>query len=80
MPERQKEIGKYRVDYAYPDKRIYIELDGRAWHTRKAEMDRDNRRRNELVLAGWSVPLYFTWEDLAERPDYVLTTVRTALR
>jgi very-short-patch-repair endonuclease len=39
---------------------------------------RDRRRQNRLIAAGWTV-LRFTWWDLTERPDDVLAQIRAAV-
>jgi very-short-patch-repair endonuclease/predicted transcriptional regulator of viral defense system len=58
-----------RVDYAYPDLKIAIELDGRAFHGDQVfEVDRDKRLR--LTAAGWYV-LEITWTMLHGNPDKV---------
>lgn len=71
--------GPSRVDVAYPQARVIVELDGRRWHGHREQFERDRRRDNEAQLAGWVV-LRFTWDQLRNRPDEVLATVRSALR
>lgn len=68
-----------RVDIAYPSARVIVELDGRRWHGHREQFERDRRRDNAAQLAGWVV-LRFTWEQVRRRPEYVRSTVRTALR
>jgi hypothetical protein len=41
-----------RVDFAYPDKKIYIEVDGSHHETRK-QREADVERQNRLSRAGW---------------------------
>jgi len=50
----------YRLDFGYPDQRVYLEGDGFGYHGTAADLDRDARRRNDLVVDGWR-PLTFTW-------------------
>ncbi|MGH3321446.1 MAG: DUF559 domain-containing protein [Streptosporangiaceae bacterium] len=54
---------------------LVIEVDGRAWHSADDRFQRDRRRQNALIVAGYEV-LRFTWEDLAESPEYVIATIR----
>ncbi len=68
-----------RVDVAYPDARIAIELDSRRWHLDAAAFEADRRKRNRLKLAGWQV-LEFTWQMVTEEPRLVVAQVREALR
>ncbi len=81
-PARQHEVRlerePYFVDFAYPDQRLCIELDGREWHD-GAAFQRDRTRQNALVLAGWTV-LRFTWDDVLERGDEVVATITQAVR
>lgn len=67
-----------RVDLAYPEQRVAIELDSVRWHLNRESFERDPRRKNALTLAGWTV-LTFTWADYTERPHTLVGTVRTAL-
>ena len=62
------------LDIAFPDVLLAIEIDGWAWHTDPERFQRDRKRQNALVAAGWTV-LRFTWADLIERPEQVLATV-----
>ena len=66
-----------RLDFAYPDRRLAIELDGYATHAERATFDRDRTRQNQLVLMGWTV-LRFTWADVTERPEAVVASVQEA--
>jgi very-short-patch-repair endonuclease len=77
-PARQAPVGPYRVDFAYPEKRLLIELDGRATHGTAEAFEADPIRQNALVLDGWVV-LRFTWKQLRERPSYVVETIERAL-
>jgi hypothetical protein len=67
------------ADFAYPDRRVLIELDGLEWHAGRAALDADLFRQNRLVRLGWKV-LRFSWTHVNSRPSYVVSTVRAALR
>jgi very-short-patch-repair endonuclease len=68
-----------RVDYAYPDKKIAIELDGRRFHLTAEAFEADRAKRNRLKLAGWLV-LEFTWRMLIDRPESVYRQIEKAYR
>jgi very-short-patch-repair endonuclease len=68
-----------RIDFAYPDLGLAIELDGHAYHFGERADRRDRGRENTLVALHWRV-LRFDWEDVTRRPDYVIRTVQGALR
>lgn len=67
-----------RVDVAWPAVRLAVEVDGFAFHADRDAYRRDRRRLNALQLEGWTV-LRFSWEDVVDRPDYVVRMVRAAL-
>ena len=66
------------LDFAFVAERLALEVDGRAWHSASDRFQRDRTRQNAAVARGWTV-LRFTWEDLTERPDQVVGTVRSTL-
>jgi very-short-patch-repair endonuclease len=68
---------RYRLDLAYPDRAVAIELDG-GDHLRRHVWEADHVRQNGLVLAGWTV-LRFTWRDYVRRRPAVVAEVRAAL-
>lgn len=68
-----------RVDAAYPAARLILEVDGRRWHTKVDDFERDRKRDIEAGLLGWTV-LRFVWADLIERPEWVCHVVRHHLR
>jgi len=51
---------RYRIDFAWPDRQLYLEGNGFGWHMLATDLDGDARRQNELVLDGW-VPIEITW-------------------
>ncbi len=64
-----------RVDFAYPDRRIAIELDGAASHFGEIAERRDRRRDNQLGDVGWYVR-HFDWDDVTQRIDYVVALLK----
>lgn len=82
-PEYEYEItgsgGEFvaRVDLAYPNDRVAIELDSVRWHLNHASFRDDPRRKNKLMLEGWTV-LTFTWSDYVDTPNDLVRTVRIA--
>jgi hypothetical protein len=49
-----------RLDFAYPEVKVYLEGDGFGYHRYASDLDRDVRRRNALIERGW-IGLHFTW-------------------
>lgn len=66
------------VDLLFEVERLIVEIDGWSTHRDREVFQRDRSTQNLLVAAGYVV-LRFTWEDLVERPAYVVATVRRAL-
>ena len=50
---------RWRFDYAWPDLKLAVEVDGGIWtrgrHTRGAGVLKDNEKLNTAVLNGWRV-------------------------
>ena len=67
-----------RVDFAYPEQRLAIEVDGWEAHGTAAALQSDLARQNALAALGWTV-LRFTWVDVVRHPDVVAATVRRLL-
>lgn len=67
------------IDFAFPHARVGVEVGGREFHSGPAAEQRDARRHNELTLLGWRL-LYFTWDDVEHRLDYVIDSIERELR
>jgi len=59
-----------RADFAWPDHRIVVETDGRQTHGTRQGVQRDRRRDQRLIAAGWR-PIRITWAQLMFRPHEV---------
>jgi very-short-patch-repair endonuclease len=67
-----------RLDFAYPSVKLGIEADGYRWHGGRERWMRDLRRENRLKLLGWTI-LRFSWDDIRERPEMVLSQIHACL-
>ena len=67
-----------RVDFAYPDHRVLIELDGFAYHGDEGTFQSDRTKQNRTQLLGWSI-LRYTWRDVLDRPGIVAAEIRSVL-
>jgi hypothetical protein len=85
QPVRQHEVRDggnrfvARIDLAYPDRRIAIELLGKEFHHTEEAFERDPARRNKLELLHWIV-LEFTWRQYVDDPSTIIRQVADALR
>jgi very-short-patch-repair endonuclease len=82
-PERQWKVSvggrRYRLDFAWPSRRVALEADGRASHATPRAFQRDRTRWTLLASAGWRV-MVVTWEDATRRAREVVDQVSAALR
>ncbi|MEX2394537.1 MAG: DUF559 domain-containing protein [Actinomycetota bacterium] len=78
QPKRQGGVGDYWVDFIFEEFGVFVEIDG-DWHGTVAQLRKDARRQNQIVLAGF-VPLRFTEDRLDHEPDAVCDEVEAALR
>lgn len=67
-----------RVDAAYAEAKLAIEVDGFEAHSSPEAFQRDRARQNRLVNLGWTV-LRFTWSDVVKHPTMVASTISQAL-
>jgi hypothetical protein len=83
VPTCQHEValpagGRAFFDFAWPARRVGLEVDGFRFHADRRHFDSDRRRGNELVAMGWQV-LHTTAAQVRERPRELLATVTAAL-
>jgi very-short-patch-repair endonuclease len=71
--------GAGRVDRYLPDEGIIVEFDGRRWHTRVADFDRDRWRDAQAIAEGLA-PLRFTYAHVTTQPAEVLDVIERARR
>ena len=64
----QHPVGRYRLDFAIPDKRVAIELDGHDHHKTRYQRTHDARRDRWLFGQGWHV-LRFTGTEIHQNLD-----------
>jgi hypothetical protein len=67
-----------RFDIAYPLPRVAVEWDGRRWHSREEDFERDRARDRLATVHDWRL-LRFTWADLRSRPFLVAAQIGAAL-
>ena len=77
-PSFQHSVKGFRIDFAYVELRIAIEVDGYGPHSSRAAFQSDRERQNVLVGLGWTV-LRFTWADVVKRPEHVAEVLATAI-
>lgn len=75
LPETQVWIvvdgHRYRVDGLWMPERLVVELDGHEFHSAKAHRRADAERAARITGAGYGL-VVFTYDDVVDRPGYVL--------
>ena len=66
--------GAVKLDRAWPEAKLAVELDGARYHTSAEDRRRDLARDRELAAIGWVV-LRFTYADILRDPDGVRAKV-----
>lgn len=78
LPKVNSVIEGLEVDALWPDQRLVVELDSRAYHLSRAAFERDRIRDATLQLAGYRV-LRVTHARLEREPNAITETVRSLL-
>lgn len=69
---------RLRIDYAYPDVLVGVELLGARFHATPERWSADIERLGVLAALGWHV-LTFTYEQVTQRPALVIRGIEQAL-
>jgi len=70
--------GGFRPDLLWRRQRLIVEADGRDVHSTRQAFERDRKRDQRLMLAGWRV-VRFTWRQITREPERVAATLRALL-
>lgn len=65
------------VDFAWPEVKLGLELDGWAYHGSQEAFERDRARDLELLLLGWRI-VRVTWDDVAQNLQRVVDQLARA--
>jgi len=77
-PEVNARVDGLMVDALWRDARLIVELDGYAAHGTPAKIEQDRRRELALRTRGYAV-LRYTWAQVTQNPDQVLSDLQAAL-
>jgi very-short-patch-repair endonuclease len=72
-------MGRVRLDRAWPEVKVAVELDGARYHTSPQDRQRDLARDTALVAEGWVV-LRFTYADVLRDPEGVRAKILQVYR
>jgi very-short-patch-repair endonuclease len=77
-PERNAWIHGHKVDFLWRDERLVVEADSVAYHSLRANVEKDRRRDATLRAHGHQV-LRFTWTQITHEPEVVIAGIAAAL-
>ena len=68
----------YRYDFAFPDRRVILETNGRRWHDDAAEFEHDQEKWSVPARHGYRI-VFATWDKVVRRPHELLGELGAAL-
>jgi very-short-patch-repair endonuclease len=77
-PEVNVRVGPFLVDFAWPELRLIVEVDGWRSHGTRSAFESDRARDAELKVLGYDV-VRFTWRQVTRDSKAVATTLRALL-
>jgi very-short-patch-repair endonuclease len=79
LPQTNRPADGFRVDCRWAEQRLTVELDSYRYHHSRHAWEQDRRREREARARGDDFRR-FTWGDVFEHPEPMLTELRAALR
>jgi very-short-patch-repair endonuclease len=85
LPTPRRHVGvatfeaTYRLDFAWPDRLVALECDGRKWHEIESAFERDRHRWSAITAATGYRIVWATWRRVSERPAQVIAHLRELL-
>jgi very-short-patch-repair endonuclease len=77
-PEANVRVRGYEVDFLWRVEKLVVEVDGHGFHGHRAAFERDRKRDQRLVAAGYRV-IRVTWRQLVGEPLAVIARIAQAL-
>ena len=77
-PRVNARVCGFEVDFLWPDGRLVVEVDGGTFHRHPRAFERDRKRDQILVAAGYRV-IRVTWRQLQDEPMAVMVRIGQAL-
>lgn len=74
----QYKVGRYRLDFAIPHRRMGIEIDGLQYHSSQESIIKDRRRQRELEQQGWRIVRFAAKEVFDNADECVRQAARWA--
>jgi very-short-patch-repair endonuclease len=78
IPRVNSRLGRYEVDFLWPEQRLVVEVDSFRFHSPRPRFERDRARDAALAAAGYTV-IRVTWRQLVDTPEAVAARIAAAL-
>lgn len=78
QPLTNVRVAGFEADFFWPDEKLIVEFDSYQFHGHRAAFERDRRRDQAHVAAGYTV-IRVTWRQLTEEPLTVIATIARLL-
>jgi very-short-patch-repair endonuclease len=78
MPQTRVGVAGYPADFLWPQFRLIVETDGYQYHGHRYAFERDRRRDQAHIGAGYRV-IRFTWRQLEDEPLRVIGVIAMAI-
>lgn len=79
LPTPQYPLNGYRLDFALPDHKLAVEVDGHDYHKTKEQRSSDAKRDRSLLKQGWTT-LRFTGSDVYRNAEGVVNEIADILK
>lgn len=76
-PQINRRDGNTMPDFRWPEQRLILEADGKAWHDHRLAREDDVSRQASLEAAGWRV-LRVTWAQAIDQPQQTIARLKAA--
>jgi very-short-patch-repair endonuclease len=74
---REFPLDGYRFDFAFPDRSLILETNGRRWHDDPADYEKDNAKWSVPARHGYRI-VFATWRDVTSTPKALLRELLAA--
>jgi very-short-patch-repair endonuclease len=77
-PRTNTPVAGFEADFVWPEHKLIVEFDGYQFHGHRQAFERDRRRDQAHVAAGYRV-IRVTWRQLEHEPYTVVAAIAMAL-
>jgi very-short-patch-repair endonuclease len=77
-PRVNARVGRFEVDFLWPEQRVIVEVDGFRFHSSRAAFERDRAKWADLSALGYTV-IPVTWRQIAGEPHALVARIAQAL-